>query len=107
MSEHSITTESLALSMLLVFVAIFISQREKLALEKEMIWSMIRAVVQLIAVGYVLKFIFALNNAALTVLMVLFICLNAAYNAKKRSKYIDHAFVISFIAIASGLPLSP
>ncbi|WP_337263546.1 MULTISPECIES: iron efflux ABC transporter permease subunit FetB [unclassified Serratia (in: enterobacteria)] len=106
MDPHSITNESLGLSMILVVVAILISHREKLALEKEIIWSICRAVVQLIIVGYVLKSIFALNNDILTVLMVLFICFNAAYNAQKRSKYIDHAFSISLIAITTGAVLT-
>ena len=38
--------------------------------------------------------------------MVLFICFNAAYNAKKRSKYVEHAFVTSFIAITTGAVLT-
>lgn len=87
-------------------VAILISHREKLALEKDIIWSICRAVVQLIIVGYVLKYIFDTDNALLTVLMVLFICFNAAYNAKKRSKYVEHAFVTSFIAITTGAVLT-
>ena len=106
MTQHNITNESLGLSMILVVVAILISHREKLALEKDIIWSICRAVVQLIIVGYVLKYIFDLDNALLTVLMVLFICFNAAYNAKKRSKYVEHAFVTSFIAITTGAVLT-
>ncbi|CAI1133867.1 iron efflux ABC transporter permease subunit FetB [Serratia grimesii] len=106
MNQHNISNESLALSMVLVIIAILISHKEKLALEKDIIWSISRAVVQLIIVGYVLKYIFDVNNAILTVLMVLFICVNAAYNAKKRSKYIDHAFVTSFIAITTGAVLT-
>ncbi|WP_058911257.1 iron efflux ABC transporter permease subunit FetB [Entomohabitans teleogrylli] len=106
MNQHNITNESLGLSMILVLVAILISHKEKLALEKDIIWSICRAVVQLIIVGYVLKYIFELNNAALTILMVLFICFNAAWNAKKRSKYIDNAFTISFIAITTGAVLT-
>ncbi len=61
---------------------------------------------QLIIVGYVLKYIFNVNHAVLTLLMVLFICFNAAWNAKKRSKYIDKAFVSSFIAITTGAGLT-
>lgn len=38
--------------------------------------------------------------------MVLFICFNAAYNAQKRSKYIDKAFTSSFIAITTGAGLT-
>lgn len=74
MNEHNITNTSLALSMLLVVVAMLISHKEKLALEKDILWSVCRAVIQLIIVGYVLKYIFGVNHAALTLLMVLFIC---------------------------------
>lgn len=106
MNSHDITNESLGFSMILVMVAILISHKEKLALEKDIIWSICRAVVQLIIVGYVLKYVFDLNHGILTALMVLFICFSAAYNAKKRSKYINNAFTISFIAITSGAVLT-
>lgn len=71
MNEHNITNESLALAMMLVVVAILISNKEKLALEKDILWSVCRAVVQLIIVGYVLKYIFGVNHSILTLLMVL------------------------------------
>ncbi|WP_045047931.1 iron efflux ABC transporter permease subunit FetB [Rouxiella chamberiensis] len=106
MNQHNITNQSLGLALVLLVVALIISRKEKLGLEKDMIWSVARAVVQLIVVGYVLKYIFELNNAALTVLMVLFICINAALNAKKRSRNIDNGFIISFIAITVGTTLT-
>ena len=46
--------------------------------------------------------IFSVDDASLTLLMVLFICFNAAWNAQKRSKYIAKAFISSFIAITVG-----
>ncbi|HBI6864354.1 TPA: iron export ABC transporter permease subunit FetB [Enterobacter cloacae] len=106
MGEHNITNESLALSMVLVLVAIVVSYREKLGLEKDILWSIARAVIQLIIVGYVLKYIFNVNHAVLTLLMVLFICFNAAWNAQKRSKYINKAFISSLIAITTGTALT-
>ncbi len=72
-----------------------ISHKEKLALEKDIFWSVGRAIIQLIIVGYVLKYIFSVDDASLTLLMVLFICFNAAWNAQKRSKYIAKAFISS------------
>lgn len=39
MNEHTISNESLIFSLLLVLVAIFISRKEKLSLEKDIIWS--------------------------------------------------------------------
>ena len=102
MNSHNITNESLALALMLVVVAILISHKEKLALEKDILWSVGRAIIQLIIVGYVLKYIFSVDDASLTLLMVLFICFNAAWNAQKRSKYITKAFISSFIAITVG-----
>lgn len=105
MNSHNITNESLALALMLVVVAILISHKEKLALEKDILWSVGRAIIQLIIVGYVLKYIFSVDDASLTLLMVLFICFNAAWNAQKRSKYIAKAFISSFIAITVGAEL--
>ncbi|MDH2896554.1 MULTISPECIES: iron efflux ABC transporter permease subunit FetB [Rahnella] len=106
MNQHNITNQSLALALILVVVALLVSKKEKLGLEKDIIWSVARAVVQLVIVGYVLKYIFDINNSLLTVLMVLFICVNAALNAKKRSRNIDNGFIISFIAITTGTALT-
>ncbi|MBK4724741.1 iron efflux ABC transporter permease subunit FetB [Pantoea agglomerans] len=106
MHQHNITNESLALALMLVVIALLVSGKERLGLEKDIIWSVARAIVQLVIVGYVLKYIFDINNQWLTVLMVLFICVNAALNAKKRSRAIDRGFLISFIAISSGTTLT-
>ncbi|EXU73605.1 iron export ABC transporter permease subunit FetB [Erwinia papayae] len=106
MNQHNITDSSLLLSLLLVVVALLVSGKEKLGLEKDIVWSVARAVVQLVVVGYVLKTIFDLNNALLTVLMVLFICVNAAINARKRSRNIDHAFILSFVAVTLSTTLT-
>lgn len=106
MSQHNITNESLALALILVLMALLISKKEKLGLEKDIVWSVGRAIVQLIIVGYVLKYIFDLNNALLTVVMVLFICVNAALNARRRSRNIGNAFMLSFIAITTSTTLT-
>ena len=47
MNSHNITNESLALALMLVVVAILISHKEKLALEKDILWSVGRAIIQL------------------------------------------------------------
>lgn len=106
MSQHNITNESLLLALALVVLALIVSKKERLGLEKEILWSITRAVVQLIIVGYVLKYIFNVDNSWLTVAMVLFICFNAALNARKRSRNIDRAFTLSFIAITFSTTLT-
>jgi putative ABC transport system permease protein len=106
MNQHNISNESLGLALILVLIALLVSKKDKLGLEKDIVWSIARAIVQLIIVGYVLKYIFDLNNRWLTVLMVLFICVNAALNARKRSRNIGNAFMLSFIAITVSTTLT-
>lgn len=102
MNQHNISDTSLLLSLTLVVIALLISQKEKLGMGKDIVWSVCRAIVQLVIVGFVLKSIFDVNNRWLTVLMVLFICVNAAINARKRSQSIDNAFAIALVSIFSG-----
>ncbi|WP_455916359.1 iron efflux ABC transporter permease subunit FetB [Pantoea agglomerans] len=106
MNQQNISNESLGLALILVLIALLVSKKEKLGLEKDIVWSIARAIVQLIIVGYVLKYIFDLNNRWLTVVMVLFICVNAALNARKRSRNIGNAFLLSFIAITVSTTLT-
>lgn len=64
-----------------------------------MIISVVRAIIQLTIVGYLLKYIFALNNVLVTGAMVLIIIFNAAHNAAGRGSGIPKLFWPSFLAI--------
>lgn len=90
---------SLTMAAVLVIVAIIIGYKEKLGLEKDIIYGVIRAVIQLIVVGYLLKYVFRINSVILTLVLVAIILFNASWNANKRSNGIAHAFPISLIAI--------
>lgn len=93
---------SLTFAVSLVFVALIISFHEKIGLEKDMLVSVGRAIVQLIIVGYLLKFIFQINHVWITLVMMLIIIFNAAANARKRASTLRHAFGISLIAILTS-----
>ena len=54
-------TISLVIASALIFIPIFISYQEHLGLEKEIIISILRAIIQLIIVGYILDVIFGLE----------------------------------------------
>lgn len=102
MNGTNISFSSLLFASLLVFISLLFSYFQKLKLEKEILISVFRAVMQLIAVGYVLQYIFGLENPLFTTLFVLLMTFNAAYNAAKRGKEIKNAFLISFISIGIG-----
>ncbi|MGM0123959.1 hypothetical protein IGI37_001333 [Enterococcus sp. AZ194] len=99
---------SLLFSGLMVVVALGISYKEKLGFTKEIIVGVIRAIIQLVCVGYLLKYIFQVNNQLLTIAMAIIIVINASANAKKRSKQIKNGFLLSFIAIgcSTGVTIS-
>lgn len=94
---------TLTLTFTLIAVALAISYREKLGLEKDIIIGSIRAVVQLSAIGLVLKFVFHLDNALFTTAILLVMVYNASTVAAKRGAGISHAGIISFTAILIGL----
>ena len=55
MKNVTVSNLSLVLAFALVLVSIAISAKEKLGLTKDILISVIRAIVQLIIIGYVLK----------------------------------------------------
>lgn len=101
-AAQDISTQSLIIASLLVVIALVFSYWQKLKLEKEIVISMARAVIQLVAVGFVLEWVFGMDSPWFTTLLLLFMTVNAAYNAAKRGKGIEHGFRISFIAITAG-----
>lgn len=97
---------TLALTFSLVAVALVISYKEKIGLERDIIVGSVRAVVQLSVIGLALKFVFNLDNAFLTSVILLVMVYNAAMVAAKRGSGIGHVRVISFAAILFGLVIT-
>lgn len=91
---------------MLVVVALIISTKEKLGFTKDIIISVIRAVIQLVAVGYLLKYVFQVNNLILTLIMVLVIVSNAAFNAKRSQQLQKGFWFLSLqLVVVQELPL--
>ena len=100
------STESLILSSILVAIPVFISYKDKLDLEKEIIFSMIRAIVQLLIVGYLLNFIFGLEKPIFTIILIIVMVFNAALNTRKKKEIIENQLFISFISILIGTSIT-
>ncbi|WP_339315744.1 iron export ABC transporter permease subunit FetB [Paenibacillus sp. FSL R10-2734] len=77
-----------ALSFTLLFVlgTMLVSVWQKLGLEKDIIVGTIRSAIQLLAVGYVLQFIFKSDHLIYIILIIIFMISVAAWNAAKRGK---------------------
>ena len=99
MNQLAVNNQSLILAFILVLVAVAISYKEKLGLSRDIFYSILRAVVQLFIVGYLLKYLFQVNNFWLTTCMSFFIVLNAAWNAHKRNPSPHKHYSDSLLAI--------
>jgi putative ABC transport system permease protein len=100
--SNAINITSLLIASSLVLVTLFFSYWQRLKLEKETVFGVVRAVIQLVAVGYVLEYVFGFKNPVFTTLLLLFMTFNAAYNAAKRGKAIKKGLAISFLSISAG-----
>ncbi|HCD4987358.1 TPA: iron export ABC transporter permease subunit FetB [Staphylococcus aureus] len=100
---------ALGLTALLLVIPIIISYKEGLHIIKDLIVATLRAVVQLIILGFLLHYIFKINDKWLLVLCVFVIIVNVSWNTISRSSPVmHHVFLISFVAIFVGtaLPLA-
>ena len=77
MTYAHITIPRLLLSLGLIAVAVALSRRSRLGLERDLVWGAVRGAVQLIAIGYVLLLLFS-HERPLWVLLLLGVMLVAA-----------------------------
>lgn len=71
MKNVMVSNLSLVLAFALVLVSIAISAKEKLGLTKDILTSVFRAIIQLVIIGFVLKFIFHVDQLWLTIVSTL------------------------------------
>ena len=101
-SFNALSNESLMMATLLIVVATIVSYQQRLRLEIEILHSALRAVVQLVVVGYVLHFIFGADHPLFTGGVLLVMLISAAINGGKRGTGIRHASWIAGISIGIG-----
>ncbi|GBG59617.1 hypothetical protein CBR_g49882 [Chara braunii] len=89
-------------ALVLVGVAILLSSAQDLGREREITYSVLRAFLQLLAIGYILEAIFFLNSVVWIFLDICFMIAVAAYTAAQRAKRVPHSFLIALTAISTG-----
>lgn len=77
---------ALSFTLLFVIITMLVSVWQKLDLEKDIAVGTVRAAVQLLAVGYVLQFVFQSENIFFIILIICVMIVVAALNAAKRAK---------------------
>ena len=94
------TVASALLALGLVAVAVALSFREKLDLEGEMGVAVVRAFVQLAAIGYVINFVFGLDSLGYVALLLAAMVGFAGWTSSRRAKGVPRALPHATLAIA-------
>ncbi|KAL4347232.1 hypothetical protein GQ457_17G009930 [Hibiscus cannabinus] len=89
-----------------VLIAVILSFMQNLGLEKEMVYSIFRAFLQLSIIGFVLQFIFNQDNSGWIILAYLFMVLVAGYTAGQRAKHVPRGKYVAGVSILAGTALT-
>ncbi|HLR41815.1 MAG TPA: iron export ABC transporter permease subunit FetB [Pseudogracilibacillus sp.] len=83
------TYTTLAITLVFVLIPLILSKTLKLELEKDTIIATVRSIVQLLIVGYILKFVFDSESFLYIFLMVVLMIVAATNNARKKGEKIQ------------------
>ncbi|WP_163970276.1 ABC transporter permease [Oceanobacillus halotolerans] len=108
---------TLAITLIFVVIPLVLSKTLKLGLEKDTLIATVRSIIQLLAVGYVLQFVFDAEQLIYIFLMVLLMIAAATQNARKKGasiKGITWKLIVTFVfvevltqGILLGLGITP
>src|SRR5919112_1456099 len=93
------TVGSALLTLGLVAIAVALSLYERLDLEKDIGVAVIRSFVQLAAIGYVIDYVFGLENLWVVVMLLAGMVLFAAWTSARRARDVPNAFLIAVVAV--------
>jgi putative ABC transport system permease protein len=105
MSYEQISLPRLLLSLVLIAVAVVLSRRSRLGMEKDLIWGALRGAAQLIAVGYGLLLLFNNERPAWVFLLLAVMLVVAAATAARRVEHGPASKVLfprALVAIGAG-----
>ena len=86
----------ISLSFVLVLIPLLISYKLNIGIEKELFFNSLRALIQLTILGFVLGFLFQIQNTLYYIPILIFMLLYSAYIAQKRTNF---SFLSAFLSI--------
>ena len=99
----SLDTTDLVLCLGMIGMAIALSLWQKLELEKQLAYSAVRSLMQLIAVGYILNIVFAINNWLVVLgILVMMITIASIVTRNRIDKKLQGLFPVVFLSIISS-----
>ncbi len=94
--------ESLLLAYILVMIAMAISWKNRLEIEKDILGASVRATLQLIAVGFVLEWILTIDRMLYLVLILVVMTAVAGWVSGNRGRPLPYSHAIAWFSIAFG-----
>jgi putative ABC transport system permease protein len=94
-----VTFPDVALALCLVAVAVVVSRIRQVGLEGDLLIATFRSFVQLLAIGYVLDYVFG-GHGALTLLVLAVMVSTATFTSARRGRLVPGAYAISALSIA-------
>jgi putative ABC transport system permease protein len=91
-----------ALALILVAIAVFLSRFKNLGLERDILVGTARTFAQLMAIGYLLHFIFDLRSLGLILLLLVTMVLVGGYTSSRRAKGLRGSFPLASCSIGLG-----
>ncbi len=86
MEYISLSYTDLLIALVLILIPIVISFQRRLGIEKDILIGTVRTFIQLMIIGYVLKYIFSFKKWYFVLLMIAVMAVVAGYNAVNRQK---------------------
>ncbi|WP_018395042.1 iron export ABC transporter permease subunit FetB [Bacillus sp. 37MA] len=93
---------ALLAAFLFMTVPLWLSYKQQLGISKDIIIASIRAFAQLLAIGYIITFVFSIKSPVVFTLLILFMIVIAARTSGKRGSVFYHSFWITFAAIVTA-----
>jgi putative ABC transport system permease protein len=104
---NKINNTSIFVIWLFILVPVFISYRQSLKLEKDIIWSSLRGFVQLLILGYCITYLFSLEKWYVIIGYVLLMVAVASFNVSRRGNDTKRTFFLVFFSmiVSVGIPI--
>jgi putative ABC transport system permease protein len=107
MAVFQLSFGDVALSLILMVLAIALSRLENLGLEKNLAIGTVRAFIQLTLIGFALKILFQINSPWLLLLVLPAMLTVASMESVRRQQVrVSHFFWITFLALSLALIIS-
>ena len=103
--SQPVSLTDVGLSVSLVIVAVVISRWRRVGLEQDMLVATARSFVQLIAVGYVLDYVFG-GHGALTLVVLAVMLGTATLTSGSRARRVPHARKVAAASVAAGAAMT-